>query len=89
MVLFGIFLHLNGLTQVFFAFGPPVAFASERIMLFLSGAASLILAVLSFRHFGEGYAVRLLAILDRCRVDLARSRGQRVGNQSAYSAGTR
>jgi len=30
--------------------------------LFVSGAASLVLAVLAFRHFGEGYAILLLAI---------------------------
>ena len=30
--------------------------------LCVSGAASLILAVLAFRHFGEGYAILLLAI---------------------------
>ena len=30
--------------------------------MFISGAASLILAVLAFRHFGQGYAVLLLAI---------------------------
>jgi uncharacterized membrane protein HdeD (DUF308 family) len=30
--------------------------------LFISGAASLVLAVLCFRHFGEGYAILLLAI---------------------------
>ena len=32
------------------------------MLLFISGAAALILAVLAFRHFGEGYAVLLLAI---------------------------
>jgi len=32
------------------------------VLLFISGAASLILAVLAFRHFGEGYALLLLAI---------------------------
>src|SRR6202012_4409127 len=36
--------------------------AGSRILLFISGAASLILAVLAFRHFGQGYAVLLLAI---------------------------
>ena len=36
--------------------------AGGRILLFISGAAALILAVLAFRHFGEGYAVLLLAI---------------------------
>ena len=46
---------------------PSVAFslhtsAGSRILLFISGAASLILAVLAFRHFGQGYALLLLAI---------------------------
>ena len=36
--------------------------AGGRVLLFISGAASLVLAVLAFRHFGEGYAVLLLAI---------------------------
>lgn len=30
--------------------------------MFISGAASLILALLAFRHFGQGYAILLLAI---------------------------
>src|SRR6476661_3822602 len=34
----------------------------RRILLFISGAASLILALLAFRHFGQGYAILLLAI---------------------------
>ena len=31
-------------------------------MLFISGALSLVLAILSFRHFGDGYAVLLLSL---------------------------
>jgi len=46
---------------VVFAFSLHVS-AGSRILLFISGAASLILAVLAFRHFGQGYAVLLLAI---------------------------
>jgi uncharacterized membrane protein HdeD (DUF308 family) len=60
-VLFGIYLLVSGVAQVIFAFGLHVT-AGARILLFLSGAASLILAVLAFRHFGEGYAILLLAI---------------------------
>jgi uncharacterized membrane protein HdeD (DUF308 family) len=60
-VLFGLYLLISGVAQVIFAFGLHFT-ASTRILLFLSGAASLILAVLSFRHFGQGYAVLLLAI---------------------------
>jgi uncharacterized membrane protein HdeD (DUF308 family) len=33
-----------------------------RFLNFLSGVASIILGVLAFRHFGEGYAILLLAI---------------------------
>jgi uncharacterized membrane protein HdeD (DUF308 family) len=58
---FGIYLLITGAAQVFFAFSLHVT-AGSRILLFISGAASLILALLAFRHFGQGYAVLLLAI---------------------------
>jgi uncharacterized membrane protein HdeD (DUF308 family) len=58
---FGIYLLVTGIAQVVFAFSLHVT-AGSRILLFISGAASLILAVLAFRHFGQGYAVLLLAI---------------------------
>jgi len=60
-ILFGAYLLVSGIYQVFFAFALHVS-AGGRVLLFVSGAASLILAVLAFRHFGEGYAVLLLAI---------------------------
>ena len=60
-VAFGVYLLITGVAQVFFAFALHVS-AGSRILLFISGAASLILAVLAFRHFGQGYAVLLLAI---------------------------
>lgn len=60
-VLFGAYLLISGIAQVVFAFSLHVS-AGGRVLLFISGAASLILAVLAFRHFGEGYAVLLLAI---------------------------
>jgi uncharacterized membrane protein HdeD (DUF308 family) len=60
-VWFGVYLLLIGIAQVVFAFSLHVT-AGSRILLFISGAASLILAVLAFRHFGQGYAVLLLAI---------------------------
>ena len=60
-VLFGVYLLVSGITQVFTAFGLPGS-AGASILLFISGAASVILAVLAFRHFGEGYAILLLAI---------------------------
>jgi uncharacterized membrane protein HdeD (DUF308 family) len=58
---FGVYLLLIGIAQVVFAFSLHVT-AGSRILLFISGAASLILAVLAFRHFGQGYAILLLAI---------------------------
>ncbi|GFG64787.1 membrane protein [Mycobacterium kubicae] len=58
-IAFGVYLILTGIAQVFFAFSLHVS-AGSRILLFISGAASLILAVLAFRHFGN--AVLLLAI---------------------------
>src|SRR6201999_4174545 len=60
-ILFGVYLLITGIAQVVFAFSLHVS-AGSRILLFISGAASLILAVLAFRHFGQGYAVLLLAI---------------------------
>ena len=60
-IAFGFYLVITGVAQVIFAFGLHVS-AGSRILLFISGAASLILAVLAFRHFGQGYAVLLLAI---------------------------
>jgi uncharacterized membrane protein HdeD (DUF308 family) len=59
--LFGAYLLVSGIAQIMFAFALHVS-AGSRILLFISGAASLILAVLAFRHFGEGYALLLLAI---------------------------
>nr|WP_139273169.1 HdeD family acid-resistance protein [Mycobacterium paraffinicum] len=58
---FGVYLLITGAAQVFFAFSLHVS-AGSRILLFISGAASLILALLAFRHFGQGYAILLLAI---------------------------
>jgi len=60
-IAFGVYLLITGAAEVVFAFSLHVS-AGSRILLFISGAASLILAVLAFRHFGQGYAVLLLAI---------------------------
>ena len=62
-IMFGIYLLITGAAQVFFAFSLHVS-AGSRILLFISGAASLILAVLAFRHFGKDQltAILLLAI---------------------------
>ena len=59
--LFGAYLLISGIAQVIFAFTLHVL-AGARFLLFLSGAASVVLAVLAFRHFGQGYAILLLAI---------------------------
>src|SRR6202047_2171420 len=60
-IFLGAYLLVSGIAQVIFAFSLHVS-AGGRVMLFISGAASLILAVLCFKHFGEGYAILLLAI---------------------------
>ena len=60
-VLFGAFLVISGIAQVAAAFARDVS-AGSRVLLFISGALSVVLGVLAFRHFGEGYAVLLLAI---------------------------
>ena len=60
---FGVYLLISGIAEVVFAFSLHVT-AGSRILLFISGAASLILAVLAFRHFGTDprTAILLLAI---------------------------
>ncbi|CAM2831863.1 HdeD family acid-resistance protein [Mycobacterium intermedium] len=58
-LVFGVYLLVTGAAQVAFAFALHVS-AGSRVLLFISGAASLVLAVLAFRHFGD--AVLLLAI---------------------------
>lgn len=58
-IFFGAYLLLTGIQQVVFAFSLHVA-AGGRVLLFISGAASLILAVLAFRHLYD--AVLLMAI---------------------------
>jgi uncharacterized membrane protein HdeD (DUF308 family) len=59
--LFGVYLLVSGLVELFMAFTLPRS-AATRVMLFISGALSLVLAILSFRHFGDGYAVLLLSL---------------------------
>ena len=60
-VLFGAYLLVSGVAQVVSAFGLEVT-ASTRILLFVSGALSIVLAMLAFRYFGQGYGVWLLGI---------------------------
>jgi uncharacterized membrane protein HdeD (DUF308 family) len=58
-IFFGAGLLLTGIQQVFFAFTLDAS-AGGRVLLFISGAASLILAIMAFRHRYD--AVLLLAI---------------------------
>ena len=58
-ILFGVYLLITGITQVIFAFSLDVS-AGGRVLLFISGAAALILAVLCFRSLQE--SILLLAI---------------------------
>jgi hypothetical protein len=59
---FGAYLVLSGVALVVLAFSLPVSTSAGRLLNFISGVASVILGILAFRHFGEGYAVLLLAI---------------------------
>jgi uncharacterized membrane protein HdeD (DUF308 family) len=58
-IFFGVGLLLTGIQQVIFAFSMDVS-AGGRVLLFISGAASLVLAIMAFRNLGN--AVLLLAI---------------------------
>jgi uncharacterized membrane protein HdeD (DUF308 family) len=60
-VLFGVYLVVSGVALVFSAFTLPIS-GGSRFLNFISGIASVALGILAFRHFGEGYAVLLLAI---------------------------
>jgi uncharacterized membrane protein HdeD (DUF308 family) len=57
----GVYLLISGLAELFSAFTLPRS-AAMRVMLFFTGALSLVLAILSFRHIGDAYAVLLLAL---------------------------
>jgi len=59
--LFGVYLLASGLAELFMAFTLPRS-AGTRVLLFISGALSLVLAIMSFRHFGDAYAVLLLSL---------------------------
>ncbi|MGU3501918.1 HdeD family acid-resistance protein [Mycobacterium sp. C31M] len=58
-IFFGAYLLVTGIAQVVFAFSLHVS-AGGRVLLFISGAASVVLGVLAFRQLGS--AVLLLAI---------------------------
>ncbi len=59
--LFGVYLVVSGIALVILAFSLPAS-GGSRFLNFISGVASIALGILAFRHFGEGYAVLLLAI---------------------------
>jgi uncharacterized membrane protein HdeD (DUF308 family) len=59
--LFGVYLVVSGVAMVVLAFSLPVS-AGSRFLNFISGVLSVILGILAFRHFGQGYAILLLAI---------------------------
>ena len=59
--LFGVYLLVSGFAGVAMAFTLPES-AGMRVMLFISGVLSVILAVLCFRNFGNPYPVLLLSI---------------------------
>jgi uncharacterized membrane protein HdeD (DUF308 family) len=58
-IFFGAYLLVTGIAQVIFAFSLHVS-AGGRVLLFISGAAALVLAVLCFRSLEE--SILLLAI---------------------------
>jgi uncharacterized membrane protein HdeD (DUF308 family) len=58
-IFFGAYLLVTGITQVVFAFSLHVS-AGGRVLLFISGAAALILALLCFRSLQE--SILLLSI---------------------------
>lgn len=60
-VLFGVYLLVSGIAQVVAAFGADET-AGTRVLFFITGALSVVLAVLAFRNFGEGLGVLFLAI---------------------------
>lgn len=59
-VFFGVYLLLSGVAQIVFAFALPLSSAGTRVLLFLTGAASIVLGVLCFRD--ELDSILLLAI---------------------------
>jgi uncharacterized membrane protein HdeD (DUF308 family) len=58
-IFFGAYLLVTGISQIFHAFTLHIS-GGGRALLFISGAASLVLAVMAIRHIGD--AIWLLAI---------------------------
>lgn len=59
--LFGVYLLMSGLAELFIAFTLPRS-VTTRVMIFISGALSLVLGLLSLRHYNDGYGVLLLSL---------------------------
>jgi uncharacterized membrane protein HdeD (DUF308 family) len=59
--LFGVYLLLAGFAGVAMAFTLPES-AGMRVLMFISGVLSVILALLCFRNFGNPYPILLLSI---------------------------
>jgi uncharacterized membrane protein HdeD (DUF308 family) len=59
---FGAYLVVSGIAMVVLGFSLPAAPGSSRFLSVIGGVASVVLGILAFKHFGEGYAVLLLAI---------------------------
>jgi uncharacterized membrane protein HdeD (DUF308 family) len=59
--LFGVYLLLSGLAGVAMAFTLPES-AGMRVLLFISGVLSVILALFCFANFGNPYPILLLSI---------------------------
>jgi uncharacterized membrane protein HdeD (DUF308 family) len=59
--LFGVYLLVAGFAGVAMAFTLPES-AGMKVMLFISGVLSVILAVLCFRNFGDPYPILLLSL---------------------------
>ena len=60
-VMFGIYLIASGIAQTVFAFLLDAS-VGERVLMFISGALSIVLGVLAFRHYEAGWPILLLAI---------------------------
>lgn len=60
-ILFGVYLLAAGIAQIVVAFSLHQS-ASVRVLWFVSGALSLVLGVLAFRHLDQGYPILFLAI---------------------------
>jgi uncharacterized membrane protein HdeD (DUF308 family) len=59
--LFGVYLLVSGIAELFLSFIVRRS-AAARVLLFVAGALSVVLAIVSFQHFGQGDAILLLSL---------------------------